>query len=187
MNWYDDMPNIPMKIQQALSLVNKLKDEIGEKQLIIDALEDSMVDLVNSAPCIFSVKMLDTAFHQQHKTKKSERPMYEFVRETIVENFFPNFKEKEIKIQQITHGGYEGYYYEFELDVNGCKLSLQIPGCGNISKKHMSTAHYGQYALYDVNKKGWNKMIKLAYHTDTIAKAAEEFIKEWKKKNEEMS
>ena len=93
------MPNIPAKIQQSLSLVNKLKEEIGERQLIINALEDSMVDLMRSFNGLFSEKMLSNAFYQQHKEKKSERHMYEFVKEVIAEKFFPNYNKKEIPCQ----------------------------------------------------------------------------------------
>lgn len=187
MNWYDEMPNIPAKIQQSLSLVNKFKEEIGERQLIISALEDSMVDLMHSFNGLFSEKMLSNAFYQQNKEKKSERHMYEFVKEVIVEKFFPNYNKKEVKIEQIAHGGYEGYYYGFDINVKGCKFNLRIPTYEQISKKNMDDVHYGQIALYDANVDHVHYLIKCSYYTNEIAKAIEEFMKARENNNEEMS
>lgn len=187
MNWYNEMPNIPAKIQRTLGLVNKYKDEIADKQLVIDSLEDSMVDMMNCFNGLFSEKMLRTAFSQQHNKKKSERPMYEFVKEVIAEKFFPNYDKKEIKIDHIACGGYEGYYYAFSLNVRGCKLNLRIPAYEQISKKNMDEVHYGQISLYDENKDHFLHIIKCSYYTDDIAKAAEEFMKAREKKNEEVS
>lgn len=187
MNWYDKMPNIPAKIQRTLDLVNKYKDEIADKQLVIDSLEDTMVDLMQSFNALFSEKMLSEAFWQQHKKKKAERPMYEFVKEVITENFFPNYDKKEIKIEHIACGGHEGYYYAFSFNVKGCKLNIRIPAHEHISKKNMGEVHYGQIALYDENEDHFLHFIKCSYYTGPIAKAAEEFIKEWEKKNEEVS
>jgi len=184
MNWYDKTDNTPVKIQQQLSLVNKLKDEIGERQLIIDALEDSMHSMINSWMGLFSAKMLNMAFHQQHEKKKADRFTFEAVKEIIIENFFPNFDTKEIKITQIMHGGYEGYYYAFCVTVRDCKFELRIPAPGNIDKKHMATVYYGQYALYDTNKESYLKLIKCAYYPEPIAKAIEEFMKERKTNND---
>ena len=188
MSWYDyNQPSLPVQITQTLNLVNKLKDEIGEKKLIIDALEDSMVSMMNSFNGLFSEKMLREAFYQQHKEKKSERHMYEFVKEVIVEKFFPNYNKKEVKIEHITHGGYEGYYYGFELNVKGCKLNIRIPAYEQISKKNMDEVHFGQIALYDSNVDHIHHFIKCSYYTNDIAKAAEEFMKAREKNNEEVS
>lgn len=186
MNWYNECSNIPAKIQQTLSVVNKLKDEIAEKQLIISSLEDSMVNMMNHYNVCFSEKMLREAFYQQNNKKKSERPMYEFVKEAISDEFFPNYDKKEIKIESIAHGGYEGYYYGFSLNIKGCKLNLRIPVYEQIDKKNMCEVHYGQIALYDENEDHILRIIKCSYGIEPIAKAAEEFIKEWEKKNEEM-
>jgi hypothetical protein len=186
MNWYDKTDNIPVKIQQQLALVNKLQDEIGERQLIIDAMEKSMHDMVNSWIGLFNAKMLNTAFQQQHGKKKSERPMFETVREIIAEHFFPSFDLKEIKITQITCGGWENYYYGFDITVGGCKFDLRIPAPGNIPRERMDVVNYGQYALYDANVDHVLNRIKCAYYPEPIAKAIEEFIKEWEKKNEDQ-
>ena len=182
---YNNMkPSIPVQIQKTLGIVNKLKDEIEEKQMIIDSLEDSMVNMMNYFNGLFSEKMLHNAFYQQHKTKKSERPMYEFVKEVIVEKFFPNYNKKDVKIEHITCGGYEGYYYGFELNIKGCKLNIRIPAYEQISKKNMDEVHYGQIALYDTNKDHFLYFIKSSYYTNDIAKAAEEFMKEREKNND---
>lgn len=186
MNWYDKMPNIPAKIQRTLELVNKYKDEIADKQLVIDSLEDTMVDLMQSFNFLFSENMLRTAFHQQHNKKKSERHMYEFVKEVIIEKFFPNYDKKEIKIDHISCGGHEGYYYAFSLNIKGCKLNIRIPAYEQITKKNMDEVHYGQISLYDENTDHFLYFIKCSYYTEPIAKAAEEFIKEWEKKNEDQ-
>ena len=184
MNWYDVTENIPVKIQQQLTLVNKLKDEIGERQLIIDALENSMHEMVNSWIGLFNAKMLNTAFNQQHGKKKSERPMFETVREIIAEHFFPSFETKEIKITQIMCGGYEGYYYSFCITVRGYKFELRIPTPDNVPKNKIDAVHYGQYALYDANKEGYISLIKCAYWPEPIAKAIEEFMKEREENND---
>ena len=186
MNWYDMTENTPVKIQQQLTLVNKLKDEIGEKQLIIDVLEDSMCDMINSFIGLFNAEMLNTAFNQQHKKKKSERPTFETVREIIAEHFFPSFEINEIKITQIMSGGYEGYYYAFCITARGCKFELRIPAPGNIPKKKMDAVYYGQYALYDAHKEGYINLIKCAYWPESIAKAIEDFMKARETNNEKM-
>ena len=186
MNWYDNQISIPAKIQRSLSLVSKYKDEIAEKQLCIDALEDQMTDLVNSICLIVSERMMDTAFHQQHKKKKSERSMYEAVKEVLLENFFSDVPSTDVRLTQIMCGGYAGYYYAFEFEVRNCKLSLRIPSTGNIQKENLSACNYGQYVLYH-DDNAYLRCIKRSYDVKVIAKAIEEFMKEREKSNEEVS
>lgn len=175
MNWYDEMPNIPAKIQRALSLVNKYKDEIGERQLLIDALEDQMTDLINSICPIVSEKMMSAAFYQQHKEKKADRPMYEAVKDILIENFFEKCARQCVKLKQITHGGYDGYYYSFEFMVYSYYLSLRIPSNGNITKKNLGNCSYGQYALYH-DDNGILKCLKKSYDVKEIADAVDKFL-----------
>lgn len=175
MNWYDNQISIPAKIQRGLSLVNKYKDEIAERQLCIDALEDQMTDLVNSICLIVTEKMMNAAFQQQNNKKKSERLVYEAVKETLIENFFGDPFGNDVKLTQIMCGGYAGYYYAFEFEVWGQHLSIRIPSSGDVRKEHLSTCNYGQYVLYHDNN-GYLKCLKRSYEVKDIANAITKFL-----------
>ena len=173
--YYDDgSPDV--RIKETLCILQKTKSEMHEKELVLSALEDSLVNMVNSRPFIFRGELLRNAHQQQKNKKKSERSAYELIKEHFLEQFFDDTLVDDVKLKEIMQTGLDAYAYSFIFDLYGFTFEIKIPASGNINKQNLSYCHYGQFAIgYQKNTSTW-VTFKTSYDAKDITNALKEFI-----------
>ena len=128
--------------------------------------------------------MLDETHRQSGNKKKSERPMYEFMKKDLITKLFSEDRQKDVKLESVTGLLYEYCVYYFTFTYKGLKIKLTIPNVRVANKENLSSMHYGQYYVsYEKSNSLWNG-IAASYKLEDIAKAIEEFVVKGEKSNE---
>ena len=163
------------EMAKVLAIKKELENEITKNQTIINSLDDTIIKHIHAINLPLSSKMLRAAFHQQKEKKKSDRPMYEFVRSEVIDRFFKG--NKEAKLIEIRQVGYDEYAYNFKFKYKDINFEIQYPCVEKINKDNVSYAGYGTYdLLFEENKNCWT-LLKSSYDEDEIAGKIEEFCK----------
>lgn len=167
--------NTTSKIKQTTQLKAEIKNEIYKKEMIMDSLNNTIIELVQSIMMPLSEKMLHKAWSQQNEKRKKDRDMYEFVKDTIINEFFNGNKKATLK--EIVMCGYDEYAYNFKIEFCGVVFTIAYPCTTNITKEdHLFATSNGEYILrYESSSSCWN-WITSSYDVSDIAKAIEEFV-----------
>ena len=174
---YDDK-NVFTKIENYKNLIKKQKDEIAEREIIINSLNNSLVRYVKSIIIPYSNKMLYSAWKQQNKENKEDKSMYDFIKKDLIERFFNG--DKKAKLVDIIACGYENYAYNFEFNYYDIKFEIQIPNVVNVTQDSLSLTNYGKYILrYECKPSCWDLIVS-SYSEDDIANAIKEFVEKRK-------
>lgn len=142
--------SVRSNLVSTLDIKNEIEAEIKKKQIILNSLTDSIIDLIKSLDIIFSSKTIIAAFHQQNKKKKSERHIYEFVKDEMISTFFNG--DKDAKLKQIIMSGESWYACLFEFAYCGYIFRIQIPIVSNVNKDNLIYVWDGKYVLHYRNK-----------------------------------
>lgn len=165
-------------IENHRNLIRKQKEEIEEKQMIVDSLMASMVHRVKQIIIPYSNKMLSAAYHQQNKSTKKEREMFEFVKDDLLERLFEKDERKEVKFVGIIPLGYDCCVYNFQFKYKGTVFELVIPNVSAADKENIWNMWYGMYVLrYEKKRSIWDHITE-SYYLDDIANAIQDFVKE---------
>lgn len=182
MTGYDYETNVYADIESYKRLIKKQKDEIAEKEIIVDSLMDSMIRRIHKIIIPYSSKMLHEAWLQQNEATKKERKMYEFIKEDLLERLFEEDERKLVKFKNIMVLGYDACSYDFRFEYKGILFELAIPNVSVATKENVYSMWCGQYVLsYKKAKSMWSS-ITTSYYLEDIAKA----IKEFAEKGEEL-
>lgn len=163
------------EMAKVLAIKKELENEIAKNQTIIDSLNDTIIKHIHAINLPLNSKMLRAAFHQQNEKKKSDRPMYEFVKNEVIDRFFKG--NKEAKLLSIRQVGLDEYAYNFEFKFKNINFEIQYPCVEKINKENVSYAGYGTYDLLFEEKKSCWTLLKSSYDEDEIADKIEEFCK----------
>lgn len=165
-------------IEYHRELIKKQKNEIEERQMIVDSLMESMIRRVKQIIIPYSDKMLHAAWCQQNKPTKEERTMFEFVKDDLLERIFDKNERKEVKFTNIVSLGYDHCVYHFQFKYKGRTFELSIPNVSAADIKNVWNMWYGMYVLrYEKKKSVWDHITE-SYHLDDIANAIQDFVKE---------
>lgn len=166
-------------IKEYLAYIKEQEYLIRKSETIKNSLTESLADEVKNIYPLFSDKMMREAWHQQNEKKKADRPMYEFVKNDLLGNFFPD--KKKAKLKEIIQQGYTGYAYGFFVDYKGVSFELCIPVTSKADSENVSAMEYGKYKLlYKRDATVWCTVIS-SYYISEIARAIVEFVDEQNK------
>ena len=174
--WLNDCTsNTPSKIKQTVALKAEIKNEIYKKEMIVDSLNNTIIKLVKSIITPLNEKMLHKAWQQQSEKLKKDRNMYEFVKDTIIGDFFNG--NKKAKLKEIVMCGYDEYAYNFKVEFHNVSFQITYPCTSNITKEdHLLATSHGEYILrYEDDSSCW-AWITSSYDPSDIAKAIEKLI-----------
>lgn len=167
--------NIFTEIETYKDLIKEQEEEIAKREKIKESLTDSLAKQIRKIELPYSDKMLHNAFFQQSKENKSDRSMYEFIKEDLFKRLFSNVR-KGVKLEKIMQCGYDSYAYSFIFKYEDIIFELSIPNTSAATTKNLRYMWYGKYRLnYEKKPNVWD-YIADSYNLDDIAKAIEEFI-----------
>lgn len=170
--------NTYSKIKNFRELINKKESEIDELTTIKTSLTESMIREIKSLIILipYSNKMLNEAFFQQKEKKKSDRPMYEFIKNDLIERLFKEEDRKQVKLESITDYCFSAVY-QFLFSYKGHEFRVGIPNINNVNIGNFENMRYGQYTLYHQDTEHSYTWITESYHLEDIADAIEKFVK----------
>lgn len=174
--FYEEETNIYKAIKSYKSLIAKKEAEIKELEMIKDSLTDSLVKKVRSIVLLYSSKMLDEVHRQSGNKKKSERPMYEFMKKDLITRLFSEDRQKDVNLESVTGLLYDFCVYFFTFTYKDLKIQLTIPNVKVANKDNLRHMWYGEYQLSYERKSGIWHHITTSYKLEDIAKALEEFL-----------
>lgn len=166
--------NYSGNIKNLLSLKYEIESEISKKEILKNLVDDEIVRCVRSIITPLSEQMLKTAANQQNNKKKSERPMYEFVKNEMVDRFFKG--NKDAKLTKIISYGYDTRAFTFYFKFKGITFDIRYPVTKNASKDNIDSIRYGQYMLSYEESHSCYRIITSSYEEEEIANAIEEFV-----------
>ena len=175
-NFYDDesqgfIKDIEYVKGLYMAQVHKVKQEEYMKDLLF-------ADYVRKVKCHQSrydyiEGVFKEAQNQIGKKKKKEREQLSILESFIREDFFSN--NDRFKITKIISGGYEGYYWNVELEGYGQTLYIIIPNMNNINTKNFEHAYRGMFG-FGVKEDGYMWVLKeQGYKIEDVA----EYIKSY--------
>ena len=174
--------NVITQIERYQNLIKKEKEIVDDHQTIIDSLTDSLVREVRNVFIPYSDKMMYEASCQQNNTKKSEKKMFLFFEEDLIDRLFYKYKREDvdIKLDHISRYGYGDYAYGFHFKYNDgsheINFEFRIPNVKKANVDNIYYMNYGKYyLLYEKNSGYWNS-IKKSYDIDEIAAALDNFL-----------
>ena len=180
MNTYGDV-STQVKIERYMSLINKEKETIAGHQMIVDSLMESLISNVKNLFIPYSEKMMDAATIQQKLTNKSEKKMFLFMEEDLIERLFDEKEREYVSLEKIMRCGYEDYAYCFEFKYDNrtksINFELKIPNVKKARKENIGYMNYGKYRFLYEKKEGYWNTIKESYDLDEIAAAIKVFLK----------
>lgn len=175
-NFYDDESQSFLKdIEYVRCLYESQVYKVKQEEYIKDLL---FADYVRKVRCHQSrydyiENVFKEAQDQIGKRKKKEREQLSVLEEFIQDDFFNG--NNNFKITKIISGGYEGYYWNIELEGFGQTVGIVIPNMNHINTKNFEHAYKGMF-VFSVNNSGCSWHIqKMSYKIADIA----EFIKEY--------
>lgn len=169
-----------VNIEKYMKLIDKEKEIISDHNTIVDSLMESLVRNVKNLFIPYSENMMDEASKQQNNTKKSEKKMFLFLEEDLIERLFDEPERQYVSLTKIMRCGYEDYAYCFNFKYNNGKVinfELKIPNVKKARKENIDYMSYGKYRFIYEKKPGYWSTIKESYDLDEIAKAIKEFLK----------
>lgn len=169
-----DNCQIAHNIERYKDVIRKEKQEITDKELIVDSLTESLVKEVKRIVLPYSEKMLFKSWEEQKKKTKAERSTYEFIKQDMIERFFHG--DKNAKLEEVISVGYESRQYNFYFTYHGIHLEIAVPNLKVVDKENVIDVHYGQYAVYYKSKPSHWDLIICSYDEEEIARAIEEFV-----------
>ena len=104
---------------------------------------------------------------------KKNRPHYESLKRFLMEDFLN--RDKNFKLVNLISGGYEGYYWRFELTGYGKTIYIDVPIMARLTPKNVEYAHYGMFAFGVYESDSCYTMLKGTYEMKELAAT----IKEW--------
>lgn len=146
MNTYEktEFENTINEIQEANRRYKQQKTVVRDAEYIEELL---FIDYVNK--CTKNKNRYDwlsecvkKAFDQQSKETKAEKESFYMIENMIREDFFNG--DKSAKIDRIVSGGYEGYYYSFEINYKKIVFVIAIPVLDKINVDNFYYAHEGK-------------------------------------------
>ena len=162
-------------IKQYRNLITEQEEEIKKREIIKDSLTSSLVANVKAVVIPYTDKMLQEASRQQGNKKKSEREMYEFVTQDLMNNLFG--ESEEVKVDKIICRGYDRNSYGFYFDYKGISFELRVPNVANAYKDNLREMWYGEYQLYYAVHSSYWKCVGHSYKLEEIAKAIQDFVR----------
>ena len=161
-------------IERYKNVISTQRQEIADKELMIDSLTESLVREVKNLYIPYSDKMLHAAWTEQKKETKAERSTYEFIKKDIITRFFNG--NKNAKLTEIVVEGYDSRKYNFHFTYHKIKFDIGIPNVKVVGKDNLSSVNYGKYSVhYESHPSCWNYII-YSYEDEEIAKAIAEFV-----------
>lgn len=118
--------------------------------------------------------IIKAAQSQIGKKKKKEREQLSVLEGFIREDFFNG--NNSFKITKIIQGGYEGYYWDVELEGYGQAIYIVIPIMSNINIKNFEYAYDGMFAFGVKESDYCSSLKKKSYSIEDIAKYTKEYF-----------
>lgn len=168
-------------IYKYLDLIAKQKKEIEEREMVKNSLTDSLVTEIRKLIVPYTGSMLREAWLKQNEKKKADRPMFEFMKNDLIERLFEG---KKVKLDRIIMSGQGGDAYCFYFTCEKVCFEVKIPNLYTINSYNLENMSYGQYGLYFEEHPSVWVHIKYSYHLEDIAEAIDEFLNERRKENE---
>lgn len=172
--------NVYTEIDKYKNLISKEKEIISDHETIVDSLMESLTRSIKNIFIPYSEKMMDEASNQQNKTKKSEKKMFLFLEEDLIERLFDETERKHVSLTKIMRCGYDEHAYSFNFKYdNGTKVinfELKIPNVKKATKENICYMNYGKYCFLYEKKPSCFSHIKDSYDLDEIAAAIREFL-----------
>lgn len=163
-NFYDDEnQNFIRDIEYVKGLYEAQVNKVKQEEYMKDLLFADYVRKVKSHRSRYDYieGVIKEAQSQIGKKKKKEREQLSILEDFIREDFLSN--NKSFKITKIISGGYEGYYWNVELEGCGHTIFIIIPNMNEINIKNFEHAYDGMFS-FAVKEDGYMWVIKERSH-----------------------
>lgn len=140
------------------------QEKIRQENLVSNSLLYSIIREVKDSETQFLADITEY-YYREDTTKASwKKPFFEKMNEHF-------FKEVSWEFENIISGGYEGYYYAVDFEMNGIKYTLEIPNPRKITIDNIVAANYGMFSLRKNPSGAVWKHICSSYNVKDIADA----------------
>lgn len=172
--------NTTTEIDKYRNLINKEKEIISDHEIIIGSLTESLVREVKNICMPYSEKMMNGAWEQHKLTNKSEKKMFLFMEEDLIERLFDESERKYVSLEKIMKCGQDDHAYifkfKYENETKHINFELDIPNVKKARKENLDYMNYGKYRFLYEKKFCYWSIIKESYDLDEIADAIREFL-----------
>jgi hypothetical protein len=166
--FYDDGYNTSKinSLTKYKTLYDKTKEEIEEKEIILESLLDSYVKEVRNIIIPFFEKDMKNAQEELSNKDDTKKENVKKMTEMLSEMFFNNDK---IEIKKISACGFSTYGYMFYVACDNNTYGVQIPIIQNINTDNVENANGGKYHVcIQESQYTWKTIIE-SYNTKEVA------------------
>ena len=176
-NFYDDEnQNFLKDIDYVKGLYEAQVDKVKQEEYMKDLLFADYVRKVRAHRSRYDLieGVFKEARNQIGNKKKKEREQLSVLENFIRDDFFNG--DKNFKIAKIVQGGYEGYYWDVELEGYGQTIYIVIPIMSNINTKNFEHAYDGMFAFGAKESDYCSSLKEKSYNIEDIAKYTKEYF-----------
>jgi len=155
----------------------KAKHDLEDAKYIENLIHKDFILSIRSCQTTWDYRIptIKTAVDELKITDgRKKKPSLSCLNVWIKEDFFPEV-DVDIKVNNITSYGYEGYHWQMDFDIDGETYSISVPNKNLINAENLSHAYEGQFAfMYKTSENS----ISVAY-TNYTEEGMAKFIKEY--------
>ena len=177
-NFFDDEnQNFLKDIEYVKGLYDAQVGKVRQEEYMRDLLFADFVKKVKNHRSRYDYieDIFKKAQKQVDKKKKEEREELTTIEELIRDDFFNN--DPNFKIVKIIRGGYEGYFWNVELEGYGQSVCISIPNMNNITTENIIYVHNGMFAFEIKESEHYYSVKKISYKIEDIASYIKEYFK----------
>ena len=173
---YDDENTFIKDIEYVKGMYEAQNNKVKQEEYMKNLLFADYVRKVRSHKSRYDYieNIFREAQSQIGKKKKKEKEQLSVLEEFIRDDFFNG--NKSFNITRIISGGYEGYYWNIELEGYGQKIEIIIPNMNNINIKNFEYAYNGMFVFVVKDFVYSGSVKKMSYKIKDIAKYIIEYF-----------
>ena len=155
----------------------KAKHNLEDAKYIEDLIHQDFIRSIKSYQTAWDYRLptIKTAIDELKITdKRKKRPNLGCLNSWIKTEFFTEV-DVDIKVNQITSYGYEGYHWQMDFNIDGETYSISVPDKSKIFMENLDHAYEGKFAFLHRTSKSSISV----EHTDYTEEGMAKFIKEY--------
>ena len=158
----------------------KAKHDLDEAKYIEQLVFSDYVRTIrqNLTTWDYRIPMIKAAQSEFDKKKKKERTNLTYIENSIKEDFFSDFtdRDKALKLTAILSGGYESYYWSLQFTLYGAEYYIQIPAREQLTTKNIEYANEGKFVFLKRESSCCVAVKASAWTAEDLAKKIKEYI-----------
>ncbi len=182
-NWEDADNEDIAKVEEITTIKsrwNRAKEDLKDAQYLERLISLDYLKTIKSFRTIWDYRLasIEKAVSEVNNKKKKERENISYVEKSIKEDFFKDYPELDIKINNIITCGYEAYARQFCFKIYSEEYILQIPNRKLITLENLCHTHEGKFVFLKKTSQCSTKVLFEDWTTDGLAKKIKEYLNE---------